>query len=319
MLLFVTGARPNFVKVKPLIDACCEAKIDHKVYNSNQHDKNMQVFELYPEIQNGEKFNGRASRFPHLMIDFSKALGVVQPTIVIIVGDTDTSLACALMADMCGYKIAHVEAGLRSRYKMPEETNRITIDNLATYNFAPTIEAMKNLKKEKLDGFHVGNIMIESIVKYWKPTKSYDNYVLIEIHREENDNKISELIDFASKISMPVKWIMHPRNKYKSASNIEFLPPQTYQDMISLVANAKLLITDSGGLQAESAFLATPCITFRKNTEWKCTIESGCNHLINDIDELESVYEDYIGNCNNSFIQEELWDNEVSNRILARL
>jgi UDP-N-acetylglucosamine 2-epimerase (non-hydrolysing) len=329
MILFVTGARPNFIKVKPLIDKCAEWGIPHLIYNSNQHDAQMQVFEMGAIRDKLFSFDTRVQRFSCIMNDFSNFLAASKPSVVVVTGDTDTSLACALCADMKGIPVAHVEAGLRSYYKMPEETNRIAIDTLSTYNFAPTLEAHTCLTNLKLPSTHVGNIMVESLIKnylnksepVWFPKgETFRDYILVELHRQENDIYVTEVMRILDEIKSKVVWVKHPRYKYENMQNIRFLDPQSYYNMCYLVRNANLLITDSGGLQVDSTFLGTPCITLRKSTEWQSTIHHGTNHLVSIKDfigEAKLNAEDYVGKkTNKEVFKRELWDDKVSERIL---
>jgi len=338
MLLFVTGARPNFIKVKPLIDYCDEFYIDYLVYNSNQHNANMQVFDMGVVKDKLLSVDTRTQRFSYIMNDFSEFLDENKPKVVVVVGDTDTSLACALCADMKGIPVAHVEAGLRSYYKMPEETNRIAIDSLATYNFAPTHSASVLLRANSLPSIHSGNIMVESLIKnyltkeeaVWFPKgEIFKDYILVELHRQENDKYIIEVMQILDELKANVVWVKHPRYHHESMrhesmhNNIRFLEPQPYYNMCYLVHNADLLITDSGGLQVDSTYLNTPCITLRKSTEWTNTLEFGTNHLVS--------VEDFIGKkvlhmeeytraiTDMERMESELWDSKVSERILSVL
>jgi UDP-N-acetylglucosamine 2-epimerase len=266
------------------------------------------------------------------MSDFSRFIADLKPQykpkVVVVVGDTDTSLACALCADMEGIPVAHVEAGLRSYYKMPEETNRIAIDSLSTYNFAPTIAAHNCLINSKLPSIHVGNIMVETLLKNYKRDINpimYDQYILVEIHRKENDLVMKDIMKKLDVEWINVTWVKHPRYKEYAAEHIKFLVPQSYNNMCHLVDYATMVITDSGGLQVDSTVLGTPCITIRESTEWGNTIYSGTNHLVNVKNflsmDLRSEGLSYIVNkeTNKRMLQDELWDDKVSERILTVL
>lgn len=325
MIVFVTGARPNFIKVKPMIDRCKDMDVDHLVYNSNQHDPNMQVFDMGTDTNRTISRN-REGRFAWMMSDFSRFLNGKLVDVVVVVGDTDTSFACALVADMRGIPVAHVEAGMRSFYHMPEETNRVGIDRLSTYRYAPTKYNLELLEKEGLDGVLVGNIMVESLMRYWKtPVDRDEDFILIEMHRAENDPNIKDVILFASKAKLTVKWVKHPRHSsngiYGKWRNIKYLEPMPYEKMLTWVMNAAVVITDSGGLQVDTSVLKTPCITFRKQTEWKITLERGTNILVDSVGRLEEVYMGWIKTAQGREcdFSDQLWDDKVSERIINHL
>jgi len=343
MLVFVVGARPNFIKVRPLVDCCKRNNVDYIVYNSNQHDIDMQVFKFdkvyTPNIPLSEN---RVRRFSQIMDDFYDFLKDTNNKLelknnrpnsskidfVVIVGDVDTSLACALTADMSGIRVVHIESGMRSYYKMPEEVNRVAIDNMSIIRFTADSSSREILRKEGMDSIHVGNIMIESLIRYWKnlwaDKKKEDPYILVEIHREENDNNIKKLQETFQKMSLPVKWVVHPRNMnkyYRGFSNIKFLKPQSYESMLDLVYSSSLVITDSGGLQCDASYLGIPVITFRKDTEWKVTVDKGINVVTNDLGKINRIYEPHIhcGPDLNPDFSDELWDDQVSERIILCL
>jgi len=336
MILFATGARPNFIKVKPLIDKCVEWKIPYITYNSLQHDSIMRVFDIPTTIKGLSRTSSqiipktRPERFAYLVNDFSVFLNEYKPKVVVVVGDTDTSLACALCADMKGIPVAHVEAGLRSYYKMPEETNRIAIDSLSTFNFTPTVWAQESLWNDtQIIAHHVGNIAVEALIKYYIQqcirVSSEKDYILIELHRPENDAYISKVIAIMDDVKFKVVWVKHPRYRediYK-ANHITFLSPQSYVDMCKLVDHAKLLLTDSGGLQVDSTYLNVPCITLRENTEWLDTINYGTNTLVKVQDFVDKgiIFDcgEYYKETDFRTFTRELWDDKVSERILTVL
>lgn len=321
MIIFVAGARPNYIKVQPLIDKCREKGMDYLVFNANQHQENMQVFKMgeikeRPKINRASRFAKTIDGFTHFLLDSFDSHFIKW---VVVVGDTDTSLACALTADMLGYEVAHVEAGMRSFYKMPEEVNRIAIDRLSTIRFAPTQTCVKNLENEKMHSILVGNIMIESLLKYGYLEKmNIPPYVLMEIHRQENDCNQQELFDIVAEFPLRVLWVKHPRNTYpEKAKNIEFLEPMTYAAMTNLTANATLVITDSGGLQCDATYLKVPCVTLRENTEWVETLGHG-NTIAKRVGQLEGVCQRAPIMFDYDFASE-LWDDKVSERILEYL
>ena len=320
MLVFVTGARPNFIKVKALIDYCDKAGVDYTVFNSNQHSPNMQVFKMGASVLSSTSHN-REGRFAFIMSSFSTFLNGTRPAVVAVVGDTDTSLACGLTADMRGIPVAHIEAGMRSYYYMPEETNRVALDRMSTYRLTSTTDAVVNLNREGMQGKLVGNLMIETLIRNWVPTKlDTPPYILMEFHRPENDSKQVELMEAAATMCLPVRFVVHPRHgnaEVLKADNITYLAPLSYQDMITEVANAALVCTDSGGLQADTSYLKVPCLTLRKGTEWLVTVTYGTNNLVGSVEKLMDTYQQHMGvKSNMDFGVSQLWDDQVSERII---
>ncbi len=235
-----------------------------------------------------------------------KALLDLSPDLVLVYGDTNSTLAGAIASNKCNYKIGHIESGLRSFDRsMPEEINRIIADHLSDLLFSPTKSAVTNLKKESSFGqiFNTGDLSVEILKNSLKLDSSALNdygltpksYMLMTIHRAENTNSINKLtsilriikkMDTKFKIIFPI----HPRTenllkKYElmdsllSCSNLKIIPPLGYSDFITLIKNSSTVITDSGGIQKEAYLLKTPCITLRTNTEWTETLENGWNVL----------------------------------------
>lgn len=323
MICFVTGTRPSSIKVQSLVECCKRMSIDHTIWNTNQHQASMQVFDMTGDMFKTVTLEKRPVRFANMILEFMMHWRVhPRPRLVVVVGDTDSALAAAMAADMSNIPVAHVEAGVRSFYRMPEEVNRIAIDTMSTYLFAPTTEAMTNLAVEHLNGIHVGNIMVESLLRFGDTVKKNGpKYILIEMHRKENDDKIRELSRVASVMSVPVKWITHPRydgkNVYQPNSNTDYLEPRPYKAMTALVANAALVITDSGGLQVDAAYLNVPCLTLRQGTEWGCTL--GSNIIVKSFGDILSIYEEHMNTKYNTDFSTELWDDHVSERIMEVL
>lgn len=323
MITFVTGARPNFIKVKPMMDRCDLLGVNYNVFNSNQHDPNMQVFKMGNVKSKSVRYShNREGRFVFIMSEFCKFLIDGNYTSVVIVGDTDTSLACALTADMMNIPVIHVEAGMRSFYKMPEETNRVAIDRISSIRFTPTIYNTDLLNIEKLSSIMSGNIMVEALIKNWIPSKlDMGKYVLVEVHRAENDDKLQDITKLFKNMEFPVKWVKHPRHlyKYETHCNITYMEPQSYNDMLNLVSNAILVITDSGGLQVDTAYIGVPCITFREQTEWSITVERGSNLLLSDVGLIDRMYKGFIKDYKKVSYKDQLWDDKVSDRIIKTM
>lgn len=236
-----------------------------------------------------------------MLIELEKVFLDEKPDMVIVYGDTNSTLAGALCASKLLIPLVHIEAGLRSFNKaMPEEQNRIITDHLSQYLFTPTQTAVQNLHNENISTgvFNVGDVMFDAILKFKEQAQKYSHiveslnspdYMLATIHRAENTNNRDRLFsifkalnDCGKNIVLP----MHPRtSKYLAefeipvGGNIQILPPQGYLDMISLQDNAQMIITDSGGVQKEAYFLHKPCITLREETEWIETLENDWNTL----------------------------------------
>jgi UDP-N-acetylglucosamine 2-epimerase len=327
-MLFVTGTRPSSIKVRPLVDCCLRHSIPYKIWNTHQHQRNMQVFDLTGDTKVTVPLCERSVRFADMILDFMDYLRFNNVSRVVVVGDTDSALAIGIAADMAKIPVAHVESGLRSFYKMPEESNRVALDHMSTWLFAPTVDALVNLGLEKLEGIHVGNIMIESLLRYGntKPNNS-EPYILVEMHRSENDRRIEELTSAAAQMAVPVKWVQHPRYNgkgvYVESANVTYLLPQSYENMTSLVANAALVLTDSGGLQVDACYLGVPVLTMRYGTEWDCTIRSGLNRLVTSVAEVMRQYESHMKSIEKKEkkvdFSSQLWDDQVSERIIKEL
>ena len=305
----IVGARPQFIKAKPIINDLRRKKIEHILLHTGQHyDYEMsKIFfdELdIPEpdynLEVGSYTQGKQTA---LMLErIEKVLLKEKPDIVVVYGDTNSTLAGALAAVKLSMLVAHIEAGLRSyRLDMPEEVNRVLTDRISKFLFCPTKTAVKNLKNEGMvkGVYLVGDVMYDAFLDSQKLLSKRKilsklelkpkGYLLLTIHRQENTNNfknlksiLSALIKAKEKIVFPI----HPRTK-KALKKIEgfklknFLPikPVSYLDMLVLEKNAKKILTDSGGVQKEAYWLGVPCITLRNETEWVETVKEGWNIL----------------------------------------
>lgn len=312
-IISIVGARPQFVKIAP-IATIAQKKFNHIVVNTGQHYDYLmssvffkQLFIPKPKYNLGVGSGTHAVQTGKMLIRLEKVLYSEKPHLVLIYGDTNSTLAGALVASKLNIPFAHIEAGMRSfNRSMPEELNRIVADHLSSVFFCFTKTAVHNLKFEGLNkNIHlVDDIMFDTLYNILRrltlPPKIFKRwqlkdkqYSLLTIHRAENtDNKANLYSIFQAlrtskqKIIFPV----HPRTrralkKYKlffllENSNIILTPPVSYIDMIELEKHAKIIITDSGGVQKESEFLGVPCITLRKETEWVETVEGGWNTLV---------------------------------------
>ncbi|MDD5418158.1 MAG: UDP-N-acetylglucosamine 2-epimerase (non-hydrolyzing) [Candidatus Nanoarchaeia archaeon] len=309
------GTRPEIIKMSPVIRALIKKNVDFIIIDSGQHySENMsriffEQLNLPKPDYNLEVGSGRHGEITAEIIkNVEKVLINEKPDVVLVQGDTNTVLGCAISASKLNIKIGHVEAGLRSRdMTMPEEKNRIIVDHISDFLFAPTEEAKNNLIKENICEekiFVVGNTIVDATTenaelvdnsildKYGLEKK---NYPLATVHRQENvDNmeKLGNIVDSLVNLSEKHKIIfpVHPRtkkrleefgllDKLKNNRNIVLTEPFGYKEFLSLEKNACLTITDSGGVQEEACILGVPCVTIRENTERPETIEVGANVL----------------------------------------
>jgi UDP-N-acetylglucosamine 2-epimerase len=234
----------------------------------------------------------------------------VKPDVVVVYGDTNSAIAGALAASKLQIPVAHVEAGLRSFNRlMPEEVNRIATDHISDLHFCPTRTAVRNLKNEGISsGVHLtGDVMLDAVCEF-RPLAQCRNlltelgigskqYALVTIHRAENTDspeRLQFVVDVLTRVGLPIIFPMHPRlrnrlaqfassraldRKLKIVRDLHILPPVSYLDMLLLEENARLVLTDSGGVQKEAYFLSVPCVTLRDETEWLETLRGGWNRL----------------------------------------
>ena len=359
-IISVVGARPNFMKVAPLHRAFknisnLDTNISHLICHTGQHydEKMSKVFfedlELpEPDFYLGVGSGSHAEQTGKVMIEFEKILLNEKPDLVIVVGDVNSTIACSLTAAKLHIKVAHVEAGLRSfDRKMPEEINRLLTDSIADYLFVTEKSGIENLKNEGVDDskvFFVGNVMIDSLAYYLEKSNGSGvmdeyrlekkNFVLFTLHRPSNvdtEEQLNKLINSLNRIGKKRKAIfpMHPRTRNnldkfgleeKIHSNITITDPIGYIDFISLIKNAELIVTDSGGIQEESTYLGVQCITLRDSTERPITVEVGTNQLLGtDLEKaVEAALNVLDGNKKQGSVPE-LWDGCAAERIVEIL
>lgn len=311
-IISVVGARPNIIKMAPIHRKLTD-RYEHAIIHTGQHyDYKMseiffKEFSLPPPKYNLDVGSGTTNyQIGEMILRLGKVLLGEQPDLVLVYGDTNSTLAGALAAKKCNISVGHIESGLRSFDKrMPEETNRIITDHISDYLFAPTQTAIKNLKNENVQGkvFDTGDISVE-IVNHAIKIKSRilldlnirsASYLLFTIHRAENTDEPDVLRSLVKVIgtldpNIRIVFPIHPRTKkilaeiglydiLEKSRNLELISPVGYTDFIELLKNASRVVTDSGGIQKEAYLLNTPCITLRSNTEWIETVDQGWNIL----------------------------------------
>ena len=313
-IILVAGARPIFMKVAPILAKMKEHPelFEPMLLHTGQHyDKNMSkvFFEDLgmpePDIYLGIGSGSHAVQTATIMIEFEKVVLEHRPDWVLVVGDVNSTVACALVASKLGVKIVHVEAGLRSFDRtMPEEINRLLTDQIADLLLIPSPEAEANLIKENVakEKIHfIGNIMIESLIKSMDKIDASTalndlnvrsgEFVLLTLHRPSNvDDRdtFQKIISVINEIGhhLPVVFPAHPRTRKMmktfgfEQNGLIMTDPIGYHDFLALQKNAKLVLTDSGGVQEETTFFGVPCLTIRENTERPVTVTEGTNELV---------------------------------------
>ncbi|MHB2153664.1 non-hydrolyzing UDP-N-acetylglucosamine 2-epimerase [Calditrichota bacterium GD2] len=351
----VVGARPNFMKIAPIQREMSKySNIKPVLVHTGQHyDKRMSKLFFNdlqlpePDIYLGVGSGTHAEQTAKIMTHFEKILNEEKPDLVLVVGDVNSTAACSMVAAKMNTKIAHVEAGLRSFDRtMPEEINRLVTDVLSDLLFVTEKSGLENLKREGIADHKVhfvGHVMIDSLI-YFKPKADQSaildelnltpgEYGVITLHRPSNvDNKqnFEKLLNAFAQIEqrLPLIFPIHPRSQkmidqfglreeVEKMSNLRLLDPLGYLDFMKLLHNARLVLTDSGGIQEETTFLGIPCITMRENTERPITVEIGTNVLVGTdtqriVLEAEKILD---GNAKKGQIPE-LWDGRAAERIV---
>ena len=321
-IINIVGARPNFMKIAPIIAAMNRypEKIKHLLVHTGQHydekmsqsffnDLGMPVPDINLEVGSGS----HAEQTAKIMVAFEKVCLQEKPDLVIVVGDVNSTMACTITAKKLGIRVAHVEAGLRSRdMSMPEEINRLCTDVLCDYLFTTDHFANENLKAEGVETgkvFFVGNVMIDTLLKHKKLASTLSlmsslglkegEFATLTMHRPGNvDSReiLQGILEALKVISghLPIIFPIHPRtrkmveqfdllhyfNQGDEVSGIWLTEPLGYLEFLHLNMNARLVLTDSGGLQEETTVLGVPCITMRPNTERPITCEVGSNVIV---------------------------------------
>jgi UDP-N-acetylglucosamine 2-epimerase (non-hydrolysing) len=350
----VAGARPNFMKIAPIIHAIKKKQlagndVSFKLVHTGQHfDEKMsstffnQLQIPHPDINLNAGGGTQAEQTAQIMIGFESFLNKNATDLVLVVGDVTSTMACAIVAKKLGIKLAHVEAGIRSNdWSMPEEINRLVTDSITDYFFTTSEVANNNLyhsgvEKERV--FFVGNTMIDTLLnhrpnfiqpKIWEEKMLEEkNYLVLTLHRPSNvddSNKLRSLLDAITSSSkgLPILFPVHPRTRNKlveinySNDQLVLLEPMPYLEFNYLVEKSLAVITDSGGITEETTVLGIPCMTLRNNTERPETITDGTNELIGtEPDSIPPAMERlFNGHWKKGSIPK-MWDGNTSDRIV---
>jgi len=356
-IINIVGARPNFMKIAPLVRAFKAVPgLTQRLVHTGQHydpalsDVFFQELGIpAPDMSLGVGSLPREEQIAKIEELFEPVLRAEKPDLVLVVGDVNSTVACARVARRNGVKVAHVEAGLRSfDLAMPEEHNRVETDGLSDFLYVTEEAGLKNLAKEKIPGeaILVGNVMIDTLVHQLDRARASEKfrefglqrgeYVVSTFHRPSNvDSKaglewILEIIRSIAARS-PLVLPIHPRTKHsyekfgllaelESVQGLVLCAPLGYGDFMGLVCHAKAVVTDSGGIQEETTFLGVPCLTMRENTERPCTAEIGTNVIVgSDRELLNSELEKIHNGTFKKGAVPPLWDGHAAERIAAHL
>jgi len=350
-ILHVVGARPNFMKVAPVIGALREhSGIQQVLVHTGQHyDVQMSgiFFEQLsipePDVNLGVGSGSHTWQTAQVMLSFESAVMEQKPDIVLVYGDINSTMAAALVCAKLQIPIGHVEAGLRSNDRtMPEEINRLVTDHISSLLFTPSIDGNENLLREgvKPENIHlVGNVMIDTLIHLLPEVDKStildilhlrnQRYILVTLHRPSNVDHDTILIEIVGKLDeisayLPVIFPVHPRTLKKleslnftpKSSGLRFIEPLGYLDFLALQKQSTVVITDSGGVQEETTYLGVPCLTMRENTERPITVEIGTNILLGqDVKRLGNEVQAILdGEVKQSRIPP-LWDGQTAIRI----
>lgn len=346
----VAGARPNFMKVKPVIDCLEGGGAEVTLVHTGQHyDASMSaVFfaELglrSPDVELGVGSGTHAAQTGQIMMTLEPVVRRERPDVLVVVGDANSSLAAALVGAKSGALVAHVEAGLRSHdWSMPEEVNRIVADRVSDYLFAPSADAVDNLRAEgyRDDQIHlVGNVMIDTLLAHLDRARAGDTlkrfdlhereYGVVTLHRPVNvddEAALKGILEALAEIaeSLPLLFPVHPRARplvelIGLPAGVRATEPLGYHDFIALEAGARLVLTDSGGIQEETTVLGVPCLTLRTSTERPITVSVGTNRVVGRrTDDIVAAAAHALSTAVTAR-PPELWDGHAAERVAAIL
>jgi UDP-N-acetylglucosamine 2-epimerase (non-hydrolysing) len=352
----IAAARPNFMKVAPLYHALaaadwCSPAIVHtgQHYDVNMSDAFFTDLRLpEPDYHLGVGSGSHAEQTAGVMVAYEKICMAEQPDWTVVVGDVNSTIACALAAAKLWIPVAHLEAGLRSRDRhMPEEINRLLTDSIADVLWTPSPDGDTNLKAEGVPAekiTFVGNIMIDSYELLREPIEAAatrarfgldaQGYGVLTLHRPSNvdhADSLGALVDAVCQVAerLPLVFAVHPRTRQRlqdfgldgrleSASGVHLVEPMGYVEFMGLVREARFVVTDSGGLQEETTYLDIPCLTLRDNTERPVTIDQGTNRLVK-ADTLVAAVDTVMAGQWPSGRCPDLWDGHAADRVSADL
>lgn len=358
-VLLIAGARPNFMKVAPIYAEMKRrrAEFSPMIVHTGQHYDAAMSDAFFddlgmprPDTYLGVGSGSHAVQTAKIMTEFEPVVLSQAPDWVLVVGDVNSTIACALVCAKLGIKVAHVEAGLRSRDRaMPEEINRILTDAISDLLLTTSQDANANLDSEGIDERRVrfvGNVMIDSLMHHLKISESSTvrrdlglsdgTYAVLTLHRPSNvdDPRVfGGIVDALSNVAerIPIIFPVHPRTKLKmeefkfsermADAGIRLIEPLGYLDFMRLYSGARLVLTDSGGLQEETTVLGIPCLTLRNNTERPVTIEMGTNVLVGTDGERirRAAFEALESSQDRSYQVPPLWDGAAAGRICDEL
>ena len=353
----IVGARPNFIKVAPVMNALKTRKhvVQTLIHTGQHYDANMSdvFFEQLgipaPDVNLAVGSGTHARQTAEIMTRFEPVVLEGKPDMVLVYGDVNSTVAAALVCAKLGVRVGHVEAGLRSFDRtMPEEINRLVTDQLADLLFTPSEDGDVNLQKEGIPAeriFRVGNVMIDSLVKLLpaaqrqnrnglpqRDAERYaERYALVTLHRPANVDDgviLKSILQSLLEVSQDLSVIFpaHPRTRKRiadfglHAEQLQIVDPLSYMEFLGMQSRATVVITDSGGIQEETTYLGVPCLTLRENTERPVTVSLGTNVLVGrDPDKLRFEFSRVLaGNVKKGTIPP-LWDGHAGERIAALL
>ncbi len=301
----IIGARPQFIKASAFSRKLRELTDWQEILiHTGQHFDEKMSAVFFDEMAIPEPdYNLNIHNLPHgamtgrMLEEIEKILIKEKPDLVLVYGDTNSTLAGALAAKKLHLKLAHIEAGMRSfNMKVPEEINRVLTDRISDYLFCPSQESVQNLNDENIEKtvakvYEVGDIMLDSVLHFSKQAEKpdFEDYILLTFHRQENtddEQRLTALVDAINEISKEKKIVcpLHPRTREKLKEfnlklNVEIIEPVGYLDMLGLIKFSNIILTDSGGLQKEALYLNKFCITLREETEWTELLEMNVNAI----------------------------------------
>lgn len=345
----IVGARPNFIKVAPVMNALKTRKhvVQTLIHTGQHYDANMSdvFFEQLgipaPNVNLAVGSGSPAWQTAEIMTRLEPVLLDGKPDVVLVYGDVNSTVAAALVGAKLGVRVGHVEAGLRSYDRtMPEEINRLVTDQLADMLFTPSEDGDINLQKEGIPAeriFRVGNVMIDSLVRLL-PAAQLQNrnrlperYALVTLHRPANVDDgviLKRILQSLLEVSQDLSVIFpaHPRTRKRiadfglQADQLQILDPLSYLEFLGMQSRATVVITDSGGIQEETTYLGVPCLTLRENTERPVTVSLGTNVLVGrDPEKLRSELSRVLAGNAKKGTMPPLWDGHAGERIAALL